>query len=174
MFAANLLRVITYAGAAAVLIFSQNHSLVLGVNILLFLATSLGLGGFALLLIPNIRASRENLIAPSLVSVLIFMFGLDTWYFHIDATAQNLYLLNTLLALIIGALAVTELVQSFIDTKEDVLELRISAGIGIVFALVLGLAQLDVLNALGTLSAYLAISAVQRAVWIATAKTGKN
>ena len=51
---------------------------------------------------------------------------------------------------------------------DDVLELRISAGLGLITGLVFSLAPLDELNAVGFLSAYLALSAVQRAVWAAS------
>jgi hypothetical protein len=168
MFAANLLRAITFAGGAAFLIFSQNHSLTLGVNILLYLTTATSIGGLALLLIPNIKTSITNLLAPSAIALLIFCYGISTWFGGVDATDKTLSTLRVLFGLFVVALAVTELAQSFLEKNEDTLELRISAGIGILAALVFFLVPMDILNTLGILSAYLALSAVQRGVWMAT------
>jgi hypothetical protein len=57
---------------------------------------------------------------------------------------------------------------------EDVLELRISATLGAMTGLVFYFAPLDDLNAVGFFSAYLALSAVQRAVWAAGPTKGKK
>ena len=168
MFAANLLRVITFAGGAAFLIFSQNHSLTLGVNILLYLTTATGIGGLALLLVPKIKTSMTNLLVPSLIAVLIFSFGVSTWFSGVDASDKTLSTLRVLFGLFVATLAITEITQSFLDKTEDTLELRISGGIGLLATLVFFFVPLDILNTLGILSAYLALSAVQRAVWMAT------
>jgi hypothetical protein len=71
-------------------------------------------------------------------------------------------------------MAVYEFALSRKANPDDVLELRIAAGIGLLTGLVFSLAPLDVGNAVGFLSAYLAISAVQRAVWAATPTNGKK
>jgi hypothetical protein len=54
------------------------------------------------------------------------------------------------------------------STGLDRTELFISAGIGMVTGLIYLFIPLDAVNAVGILSAYFAISAVQRAIWVAT------
>ncbi len=169
MLSANLLRALTYAAGAAYLIFTQNHSLILGANIILYLATATALGGFALMMIPNIQTSLRNLLVPSMVGFAIALFGVTVWFGGVGTDSRTLWLEQVLIGIFIGAIALTELVQSFIDLDEDVLELRISAGIGIIAALVFTFVPMDIINTLGFLSAYLALSAVQRAIWMASA-----
>jgi hypothetical protein len=171
MFAINLLRSITFIGGAAYLIFTQNHSLVLGVNVLLYLATALSIGGLAMLLIPTIKTSMQNLLVPSIAALMVLIFALNSWFGGVTADTRSFSLFNVLVAVLIGSLAATEIAQSFIDSDEDVLELRISGAIGAVATLVFIFAPLDIINALGILSAYLALSAIQRAVWMATAQS---
>ena len=71
-------------------------------------------------------------------------------------------------------MAIYELAISRKAAADDVLELRISAGLGLITGLVFSLAPLDELNAVGFLSAYLALSAVQRAVWAASPTNRKK
>ena len=169
MLPVNLLRAVTFLGGAGVLIFSQNHSLTLGVNVVLYLATATSIAGFAMLMIPGIRVTPLSLILPSGGAFVVMLYGISSWWGSIGADARTLQTLNILIALFIGTIAVTELVQSFTELDEDTLELKISAAIGILSALIFVFVPMDIINSLGILSAYLAISAVQRAVWIATA-----
>ena len=81
---------------------------------------------------------------------------------------DELFAFRSIVFLFVMAMAILEFVLSRKAHPDDVLELRISAALSLITGLVFSLAPLDELNAVGFLSAYLALSAVQRAVWAAS------
>ncbi|MFM1845778.1 MAG: hypothetical protein RIS19_251, partial [Actinomycetota bacterium] len=87
---------------------------------------------------------------------------------------DELFAFRSIVFLFVIATAIYELVISRKAHPDDVLELRISAGLGVLTGAVFAFAPLDELNAVGFLSAYLALSAVQRAVWAATPTNRKK
>ncbi|MFN9902744.1 MAG: hypothetical protein ACK55Z_28980, partial [bacterium] len=79
-----------------------------------------------------------------------------------------LFLFLLLVAVFVGGLGLSELIQSFRAEAGDRLEFRISAALGILAALIFVIAPLNDVNAVGFLSAYFALSAAQRGIWLAT------
>jgi hypothetical protein len=104
------------------------------------------------------------------VAVLSFVFGSVVAIQNVD----RLFVLKSLVVLFAVSMAVYEFLKSRNAKPEDILELRISAGLGAITGLLFSFAPLDALNSVGFLSAYLAISAVQRAVWAASPSKTKE
>ena len=164
----NILRSLIFAVAAVFLIFIQNHSAQVGLTALHYVTVALAVGGLVLTIVTKEQLRLSCLFTPEGValvlgvSLLASVSGAD-----LDAQQQLVYL-KTFVALLAFGVAAAELNLSRTAQKEDVLELRISSALGILTALVFAFAPLNALNAVGLFSAYLALSAVQRAVWAAT------
>ena len=169
----NIFRACVFAVAAAFLIFVQDHSLAIGVAVLQFVASALAFSSLLFLRITKNTDSNLKKLTPIAVSVVVaastVMFGSDA-----GSAESRLAIFKLLLAIFVISLAVTELVHSRNAKDGDRQELRISAAIGILAGVTFYLAPLDSLNAVGFFSAYLAISAVQLAVWEASPKTRKQ
>jgi len=169
MFISNLLRSIVFSIAAAFLIFSQDHSVPLGATVLLAVAAANGFIGLALLPRKEFKDNVALTLFMSAVSLTIGMFLLTTnGFIGLQNTQADLVAFRTCVAVFVLSLAVAEFIQSGKAAAGDRLEYRISAAIAVITALIFALAPLNDVNAVGFLSAYLAISAVQRAIWIAT------
>jgi len=167
---ANFLRVIVYSIAAGYLIFTQEHSFVTGAMALEYAGTALCLGGGALMMIQTVsKVSPTILLAPTVTSGAVAYFLFLTGELakeHVNPSNDVAFRL--LVAVFIIGLAGNELALSMQKGTGDTLELRISAYIGLAFVLLFLVTPLNDVNAVGFLSAYFAISAVQRAIWIAT------
>ena len=97
------------------------------------------------------------------------MFLLTTnGFLGLQNNSGDLYIFRMLIALFVLVLAITEFIQGQKAQQGDKLEYRISAALGTIAALVFALGPLNDVNAVGFLSAYLALSAVQRGIWLAT------
>ncbi|MBJ7280511.1 MAG: hypothetical protein JHD31_01370 [Rhodoluna sp.] len=165
---ANILRSIIFASAAAFLIFNQDHSVPTGIAVVQYVSTAIAFGSAVLYKID----SSENKLGPIVVpGAIAFIIALMSIFVAPETPEVSLTLLTGLIAAFAGGNAITEFVISLKSPKADKLELRISAAIGFLTALVFGLGQLDGLNAVGFFSAYLSVLAVQRAVWIASPKS---
>lgn len=169
----NLLRVVVFAAAAGYLIFTQDHSVTTGAVALEFAGTALTIGGAALIMIPDLNVSKKLLVLPTVVAFacayFIFMVGeLQTEHLN----PPNIIAFRILVALFVGSIAIMELVLSFDKDVVDQLDLRISAGIGLLTTAIFALVPLNDVNAVGILSAYLAVSAIHRAIWILSPKKG--
>lgn len=167
---ANLLRVIVFAIAAGYLIFTQDHSYVTGANALEYAGTALCLTGGALMMIQTqSKVAPSVLLVPTItsgvVAYLVFMLG-ELASPHTNP--PNDFAFRLLTALFIIGFAGNEFGLVFSSTGNEKLELRISAYIGFGFALMFLVTPFNDVNAVGFLSAYLIVSAVQRAIWIAT------
>jgi hypothetical protein len=133
--------------------------------VLLFVSAALAVAG----VVTNKFSVKEYLIPTALsgvVAVLTLVF--------LVVENDRPFSFRALVFVFAVGMAVHEFALSRKANPDDVLELRIAAGIGLLTGLVFSLAPLDVGNAVGFLSAYLAISAVQRAVWAATPTNGKK
>ena len=164
----NLFYAIAFAVASGYIIFTQDHSVVTGANALQYVGTALFFAGGALLAIPGIDIPWKIVLAPMtfgfLAAYMLFLYGeLQNPLPFMD----NTVFLRVLIGLFISSIAATELAMAF-EKSGDLLELRISAGIGLVFSLLFLLVPMDDVNTVGFLSAYFAISAVQRAIWLVT------
>ncbi len=170
----NILRSIVLAIGAAYLIFSQDHSSLVGIEVLQFVSIALVIGSLVMLRIPRLKLKFKEIALPSTLALAIgamaAVFGGQ--YEWVDA--DKLFVLRSLVVLFAVGMAAVELFLSRKAKPEDALELRISAGLGVITGLVFGLAPLDDLNAVGFFSAYLAISSVQRAIWAAGPSNGKK
>jgi hypothetical protein len=165
---ANILRTIIFATAAAYLIFIQDHSAMTGIYAIQYVSTGLAFGSLVLFKIDKSTDKLQTIIVPGAIAFLVALLSI---FLDVSSAEIRLTVLTSLVALYAGATAVAE---SFLSTRNagtDKMELRISAGINAITALVFGFAQLDALNAVGFLSAYLSIVAVQRAIWLASPKT---
>ena len=165
---ANFLRAIVFAVAAAFLIFNQDHTVTTGTQVLQFAATGLAFGGLVLFQIDKSEDKKFSIIYPSAIAALVVLF---TIIFTPTTEEAYLAVFTRLLAIFSGMTAVTEFFASRASESVDKMELRISAGIGALFCLIFWFAPLNGLNAVGFFSAYMAIIAVQRGVWLATPKT---
>ena len=165
---ANFLRAIVFAVAAAFLIFNQDHTVTTGIQVLQFVATALAFGGLVLFQIDKSEEKKLSIIYPSAISALVVML---TIVFVPSTEEAYLALFTGFLAIFSGMTALTEFFASRVSESVDKMELRISAGIGALFCLIFWFAPLNGLNAVGFFSAFLAIVAVQRGVWLATPKT---
>jgi hypothetical protein len=162
---ANSVRAAIFATGAAFLIFYQDHSVEVGMSVLLFVTATLAIAGVA----TNRSSAREYFVPTTLafvVAALALVFLL--------VESDKLFSFRALVFVFAIGMAVYEFVLSRKAKPDDVLELRIASGLGLLAGLVFLLAPLDVGNAVGFLSAYLAISATQRAVWAASPTNGKK
>lgn len=169
MFLTNLLRSIIFAVAAVFLIFIQDHSVVLGATVLLVVSALVGFAGLLTILR---KEGKENFAASlfaSVIALTVSMFLLTTnGFLGLQNTEGDLFLFRILAAIFVGGLALSELAQSFRAEVGDRLEFRISTALGILAALIFVVAPLNDVNAVGFLSAYFALSAAQRGIWLAT------
>ncbi len=160
----NILRASIFAIAAAFLIFNQDHSMTIGITVLQFVTAGIAFGGLVLIKTET-STKRSLIIVPAAIAA--FVLGL-TFIFSSGGTDEsNLAVFTGLVAILAGGTAIAEFVSSRQAVDGDKLELRISSALGLLTALVFWLAPLDALNAVGFLSAYLSVSAVQRAIWAA-------
>jgi uncharacterized membrane protein HdeD (DUF308 family) len=164
---ANFLRAIVFAVAAAFLIFNQDHTVTTGTQVLQFVATALSFGGLVLFQIDKNEDKKFSIVYPSAIAALVVLL---TIIFTPTTEEAYLAVFTGLLATFSGMMAATEFFASRVSESVDKMELRISAGIGALFCLIFWFAPLNGLNAVGFFSAYLAIIAVQRGVWLATPK----
>ena len=167
MRSANILRASIFAIAAAFLIFNQDHSITVGTTVLQFVTAGIAFGGLVLIKTET-DTKRSLIIAPAAISA--FVLGLSFMFSSGGTDESNLAVFTGLVAILAGGTAIAEFVFSLKAVDGDKLELRISSALGLLTALVFWLAQLDALNAVGFLSAYLSVSAVQRAIWAAAPK----
>ena len=170
MRSANIIRATVFAIAAAFLIFIQNHSVSVGTMVLHLTTAALTLGGLVILI--KQKTNRLVVAVPTVVAATVFLLSL---VFSGGGTAESrLGVFTFLVAFLAGATAIAELVFSFDAEAGDKLELRISSAIGLVAGFFFWLAPLDDLNAVGFFSAYLSVSAVQRALWAAAPNNRKK
>ena len=170
----NSLRAAVFAIGAIFLIFSQDHSVSVGMRVLQFVTSALAFSGLLIFATARTKASAKTYALPSAIA---FIIALMTYVFggkYEGEVTDELFAFRSIVFLFVMAMAVYELVLSRKAHPDDVLELRISAGLGLITGLVFSLAPLDELNAVGFLSAYLALSAVQRAVWAASSSNRKK
>jgi hypothetical protein len=174
MQSSNVLRAAVFALGAIFLIFSQDHSVEIGMNVLKLVTGGLALGGIILFRFAKTKTAFKDFAFPSgiafVITILTIVFGGQCE----GEVTDELFAFRSIVFLFVIAMAIYELAISSKADSDDVLELRISAGLGIVTGLVFSLAPLDELNAVGFLSAYLALSAVQRAVWAASPTNRKK
>ena len=162
---ANSVRAAIFAAGAGFLIFYQDHSVEVGLMVLLLVTAALAIAG----VVTKRSAAKEHLI-PTALSSLVAVLSLVA----LLVENERLISFRALVFIFAIGMAAYELVFSRKANPDDVLELRIASGIGLLTGLVFSLAPLDVGNAVGFLSAYLAISSVQRAVWAASPTNGKK
>ncbi len=164
MRSANILRASIFAIAAAFLIFNQDHSITIGTTVLQFVTAGIAFGGLVLIKTET-STKRSLIIVPAAIAA--FVLGLTFIFSSGETDESNLAVFTGLVAILAGGTAIAEFVSSRQAVDGDKLELRISSALGLLTALVFWLAPLDALNAVGFLSAYLSVSAVQRAIWAA-------
>jgi hypothetical protein len=168
MRSSNVLRAVVFSIGAIFLIFSQDHSVAVGMRVLQFVTAALAFGGLILFRITKAKYAFKNFAIPAgiafVIAAMTYVFGGQ----YEGEVTDELFAFRSVVFLFVMAMAIYELVLSRKAHPDDVLELRISAGLGLITGLVFSLAPLDELNAVGFLSAYLALSAVQRAVWAAS------
>lgn len=165
----NLLRGIVFAIAAVFLIFIQDHSVVLGANVLLIVSALTGFSGLFVLLRKESRENFASNLFASAVCLIAAMYLLTVnGFLGLQNTESDLILFRIVAASFTAGLALTEFTQSLTATSGDRLEFRISAGLGGIAAVIFAFAPLDDVNAVGFLSAYFALSAAQRGIWLAT------
>ena len=168
MRSSNVLRAAAFSIGAIFLIFSQDHSVAIGMRVLQFVSAALAFGGLILYRTSKARSPFKNFAIPAgiafVIAAMTYVFGGQ----YEGEVTDELFAFRSVVFLFVMAMAIYELVLSRKAHPDDVLELRISAGLGLITGLVFSLAPLDELNSVGFLSAYLALSAVQRAVWAAS------
>ena len=168
MRSSNALRAAAFSIGAILLIFSQDHSVAIGMRVLQFVTAALAFGGLILYRTSKAISPFKNFAIPAgiafVIAAMTYVFGGQ----YEGEVTDELFAFRSIVFLFVMAMAIYELVLSRKAHPDDVLELRISAGLGLITGLVFSLAPLDELNSVGFLSAYLALSAVQRAVWAAT------
>lgn len=170
MAVANLLRAIVFAITAGYIIFNQDHGYTTAGNAVEFAGAAITLAGGALMFIPNVKVPYRILAVPVSVSFFCAYFVFLEGEFGGLTSSANHFLPRTVIAIFIAGSAVTEFGLCFDKSIPDQLEVRISAAIGMVATFFFLLAPLDIANTVGFFSAYLAISAVQRAVWVFSPK----
>jgi hypothetical protein len=168
MRSSNVLRAAVFSIGAIFLIFSQDHSVAVGMRVLQFVTAALAFGGLILYRSSKARSPLKNFAVPAgiafAIAAMTYVFGGQ----YEGEVTDELFAFRSIVFLFVMAMAIYELILSRKAHPDDVLELRIAAGLGFITGLVFSLAPLDELNAVGFLSAYLALSAVQRAVWAAS------
>lgn len=162
----NALRAFVFSVGAAYLIFSQDHSAAVGLMVLHLASIGLVVVGLVLFLTKKVKPSE--LVIPTVLAALVTSLTL------ILGNQDRLFSLKTLVILFTLSLAIHEFVLAKNANSGDAIELRISSGLGTLTGLLFLFAPLDDLNAVGFFSAYLALSAVQRAVWAAGPTKGKK
>jgi hypothetical protein len=170
----NVLRAVVFAIGATFLIFTQDHSVAVGMKVLQFVAAALAFGGLILFRVTKTKSAFKNFGVPAAIA---FVTAAMTYVFagqYEGEVTDELFAFRSIVFLFVMAMAIFEFVLSRKAHPDDVLELRIAAGLGLLTGLVFSLAPLDELNAVGFLSAYLALSAVQRAVWAASPTNRKK
>lgn len=165
---ANILRAIVYSAAAAFLIFNQNHSVGIGISVMQFVSTAIAFGSLVLF---RIDADQPKWFSQVIPGIIAFLVALLSIFSAPNSPTAMLTFFTGLVAFFAGANGLVEFIASRGSSGIDKLELRISATIGLVTALVFAFASLDSLNAVGFFSAYLSILAVQRAIWLASLKS---
>ena len=175
MVEANLLRSIVYAIAAGFLIFSQDHSLSIGATAIEYAGSAITLAGGALMLIPAVKVPPRILLAPVIASFGVAYFLMLTNEINAqETTEKGMFAFRMAIAVFVVVPAINELWLAMNSEGVDKAELFISAGLGFVAGLIYLFVPLDAVNAVGILSAYLALSAVQRAIWIASSSRKAN
>jgi hypothetical protein len=168
MRSSNVLRAVVFSIGAIFLIFSQDHSVAIGMRVLQFVTAALAFGGLILYRISKAKSPFKTFGVPAAIAFVIaamtYVFGGQ----YEGEVTDELFAFRSIVFLFVMAMAILEFVLSRKAHPDDVLELRISAALSLITGLVFSLAPLDELNAVGFLSAYLALSAVQRAVWAAS------
>jgi len=163
----NILRASVFAVGATFLIFIQDHSVPVGMGVLQFTTGALAIGGLALYVVGETKTNPKAILVPAAVAGFVLsvtiIFGSQSL---LDAESR-LLVFKSLVALFAGGTAIAELLFSSSADEGDKLELRLASAIGLVTGFVFWLAPLDGLNAVGFFSAYLSVSAVQRAIWAA-------
>ena len=170
----NSLRAAVFAIGAIFLIFSQDHSVSVGMRVLQFVTSALAFSGLLIFATARTKTSAKTYALPSAIAFIIALMTYALAGKTVGEVADDLFAFRAIVFLFVMAMAVYELVLSKKAHPDDVLELRISAGLGLITGLVFSLAPLDELNSVGFLSAYLALSAVQRAVWAASPTNRKK
>ena len=169
MFLTNLLRSIIFAIAALVLIFIQDHSVVLGATVLLFVTALVGFVGLFAVIKQSDREHFAIKLLAAVIALIAAMFLLTTnGFLGLQNTESDLLTLRVVAAVFIASMAISEFAQSFSAATGDRLEFRISAGIALLATLIFALAPLNDVNTVGFLSAYFALSAAQRGIWLAS------
>ena len=174
MRSSNVLRAVVFSIGAIVLIFSQDHSVSVGMRVLQFVTSALAFSGLLIFATARTKTSAKTYALPSAIAFIIALMTYALAGKTVGEVADDLFAFRAIVFLFVMAMAVYELVLSRKAHPDDVLELRISAGLGLITGLVFSLAPLDELNSVGFLSAYLALSAVQRAVWAASPTNRKK
>ena len=164
----NTFRAAILAAGAGYLIFSQDHSIVIGFGVLQVVTFALAIGALLLTRIPKLNLSLREIAIPSAIALGIFGMTVLFGGQYEGEDTDELFAFRSIVFLFVVGIAVYEFISSMSAKPEDVLELRISSALGIITGLVFYLAPLDDLNAVGFFSAYLALSAVQRGVWAAS------
>jgi uncharacterized membrane protein HdeD (DUF308 family) len=149
------------------LIFSQDHSVAVGFAVLLFVTATTTAGSILITRLPKSKTTIKDVAGPALVSAVIAVSIFVFEGLQLTASDNKSFLFRSLVAMFALGMAAIEFMLSKNAKIEDRQELRISATLGVLTGLVFAFAPLDDLNAVGFLSAYLAVSAVQRAVWAA-------
>jgi hypothetical protein len=174
MRSSNILRASLFSIGAIFLIFSQDHSVEVGMNVLKFVAAALAFGGIILFRTAKTKTAFKDYAVPSAISFVIALMTIAFGGQYEGEVTDELFAFRSIVFLFVVAIAIYELAISRKAHPDDVLELRISAGLGALTGVVFAFAPLDELNSVGFLSAYLALSAVQRAVWAATPTNRKK
>ena len=174
MRSSNILKAAVFFVGAMFLIFSQDHSVAVGMNVLKFVAAALAFGGLILFRTAKTKSAFKDFAIPAALAFVIAMMTVVFGGQYEGEDTDELFAFRSIVFLFVIGTAIYELVISRKAHPDDVLELRISVGLGILTGAVFAFAPLDELNAVGFLSAYLALSAVQRAVWAATPTNRKK
>jgi len=170
----NILRSVILAIAAAYLIFSQDHSAPIGIQVMQFVSVGLVIGSLVLYKIPKLNINLKDIAIPTTIAFVIAIMAVLFGGQYEGEDTDELFVFRALVFLFVLSMSFFELFISLNAKPEDVLELRISSVLGGVTGLLFFFAPLDDLNAVGFFSAYLALSAVQRAVWASGPSNGKK
>ena len=175
MAVANLLRAIVFAITAGYIIFNQDHGYTTAGNAVEYAGAAITLAGGAAMFIPDVKVPYRILAVPVAVSFFCAYFVFLVGEFGGNsASSYRETLPRVIIGIFIAGSAVTEFGLCFDKTISDRTEMRISAGLGMAATFLFLLAPLDIANTVGFFSAYLAISAVQRAVWVFSPKKVKS
>ena len=163
----NILRAVVFAIAAGFLIFVQDHSITVGMSVLQFVTAALAFGGVVLYKLEDFSKAKSVLVVPTAIAAVVALLTITIGGLDPASPDSRLGVFRLLVGMFAGTMAIAEFVFSQKETKGERLELRISSALGLITLLVFVLAPLDPLNSVGLLSAYLSLSAVQRAIWAA-------